>query len=122
MRRVLATTAVFNLGGALMFAFPESVGRLAALPTPVPAVYRVLLALFVALFGGAYAWLAAQPRIDRPMVGFAAIGKAGAFASTAACWLAGAAPGVAVLAITGDLAFAALFTWWLTAAPPAATA
>jgi hypothetical protein len=39
-----------------------------------------------------------------------------------ACWLAGAAPAIAVLAITGDLAFAALFTWWLVTAPPAAIA
>jgi len=122
MRRTLWASAIFNLGGAVMFAFPASVGRLAALPVPVPTVYSVLLALFVTLFGGAYAWLASQARIDRPMVAFSAIGKASAFAATAACWLAGEAPGLAVLAITGDLVFAAVFTWWLlSAAPPAAT-
>ena len=122
IRRILAASAFFNLGGALMFAFPDTVGRLAALPVPVPVVYRVLLALFVLLFGGAYAWLSRQARIDRPMVAFSAIGKASAFFATVACWLGGAAPAIAVAAITGDLAFAALFTWWLVATPPARTA
>ncbi len=122
MRRILVVSAVFNLGGAILFAFPDSVGQLAGLPSAVPVVYRVLLALFVVLFGGAYAWLSWQPRIDRPMVAFSAIGKASAFFATAACWLVGAAPGIAVLAITGDLALAALFTWWLLAASPASSA
>jgi len=122
IRRIFAASAVFNLGGALMFAFQDTVGRLAALPVPVPVVYRVLLALFVLLFGGAYAWLSRQSNIDRPMVVFSAVGKASSFFATVACWLAGAAPAIAVLAITGDLAFAALFTWWLVAPPPATTA
>src|SRR5258706_4288695 len=115
MRRVLWTSAAFNLGGALMFAFPASIGRLAALPVPVPTVYSVLLALFVTLFGGAYAWAASQPRIDRPMVALGAIGKSSAFAATFACWLAGEAPTLAVLALTGDLGFAMLFGHWLFA-------
>jgi len=45
-----------------------------------PPIYCALLALFVVLFAGAYAWLALQPNINRPLVAFAAIGKAGAFA------------------------------------------
>lgn len=122
MRRILAASAVFNLGGALMFLFPDSVGRLAALPSPVPLVYRVLVALFVVLFGGMYAWLSTQRLIVRPMVVLAAVGKASAFFATVGCWLVGAAAGIAVVAITGDLAFAALFTWWLLTASPGATA
>src|SRR5712691_10417223 len=85
MRRALWASVVFNLGGALLFAFPASFGQLAGLPGPVPHVYTALLALLVALFGGAYAWLACQPCIDRPLVAFAALGKAGFFAVVFVC-------------------------------------
>jgi hypothetical protein len=118
IRRVLWATAVFNLGGALLFAFPGSrPGQLVGLPAPVPAAYSVLLAFFVLLFGGAYAWLALQPTIDRPLVGFAAIGKTGAFCIALALWLIGEAPARSVLAVSGDLVFAGLFFWWLAARP-----
>jgi hypothetical protein len=114
-RRVLWTSAVFNLGGGLLFAFPSSQpSQLAGLPTPVPAVYSTLLALFVILFGGAYAWLALQPTIDRPLVAFAAIGKTGAFCIALVLWLVGEAPLRSVFAVSGDLVFAGLFFWWLS--------
>jgi hypothetical protein len=113
IRRVLWASAFFNLGGAALFAFPESIGRLAGLPAPVPVVYSMLLVLFVLLFGGSYAWIASQPVINRPMVGLAAIGKAGAFVVVFLCWLGGAASGLSVVAITGDLVFAGLFARWL---------
>ena len=113
MRRALWASVAFNLGGVLLFAFPESIGQLAGLPAPVPRIYTTLLALFVALFGGAYAWLARQPEIDRPLVALAAIGKSGFFAVMAVCWLLGEAPGRGVVAATGDLMFAVVFAWWL---------
>ena len=114
IRRALWATAVFNLGGALLFAFPASVvGHLAGLPVPVPAPYAILLAFFVLLFGGAYAWLALQRNIDRPLVAFAAIGKAGAFAIFFTFWLVGDLPARSVLAASGDLIFAGLFLYWL---------
>src|SRR5213596_3171269 len=75
MRSALWASAVYNLGGTLLFVFPSSLGRLAGLPAPVARVYTALLAVFVALFGGAYAWLARQPRIDRPLVAMAASGR-----------------------------------------------
>ena len=118
MRRALWASVCFNLGGALLFFFPASLGRLAGLPVPVPAAYAALLALFIVLFGGAYAWLALQPHFDRPLVAFSAIGEAGAFAVVVACWVAGAVEGRAVLAITGDLVFAAIFAWWLVGSAP----
>ncbi len=114
IRRVLWATAVFNLGGGLLFAFPSSaLGQLAGLPVPVPPVYAALLAFFVILFAGAYAWLALQQNIDRPLVAFAAIGKAGAFVLIFAFWSIGEVPARSLLAILGDLIFAGLFFWWL---------
>jgi hypothetical protein len=113
MRRALWTSVPYNLGGALVFAFPESLGRLAGLPGPVPLVYAATLAFLVALFAGAYAWLARQPVIDRPLVAVLAIGKAGFFAVVLVCWLLGEAPAAGVAAATGDLVFAGVFAWWL---------
>jgi len=115
IRRILWTSAFFNLGGALLFAFPASIGSLAGLPAPVPTVYSMLIVLFVLLFGGSYAWVASQPTINRPMVALGAIGKAGAFVVVALCWLAGAVPALSVLAIAGDLVLAVLFARWLVA-------
>ena len=112
-RRVLWTSAAFNVGGACLFGFPASLGRLVGLPADVPGIYRAFVALFVLLFGGSYAWLAAQPTIDRAFVGFAAIGKSSAFALIAIFWLAGEIPGLGVIAGAGDLGFAAIFAGWL---------
>jgi hypothetical protein len=104
---------VFNLGGALMFAFPDSVGQIAGLPVLVPPIYQGLLVLFVVLFAGVYAWLASQPRIDRPMVVLGAVGKAAAFAVVLVYWLFDMAAGRAVLAFSGDLILAGIFAAWL---------
>jgi hypothetical protein len=114
MRRALWASVGFNLFGAAIFAFPESpLGRFVGLPGPVPPVYGAVIAFFVLLFGGAYAWLALRPVIDRTLVGFAAIGKAGFFCLIAALWLLGHAPALGVGAAVGDLVFAAIFAWWL---------
>lgn len=119
MRYALWASALFNLGGAFLFAFPDSLGQLAGFPGHVPRVYSALLALFVILFGGAYAWLARQPRIDRPLVALAALGKAGAFAVVLAFWVLGDVPVRSVLAMSGDLMFALVFGWWLLVSMPA---
>lgn len=113
VRRALWATVPFNLGGALLFAFPDTVGRVADLPSPVPRVYAFSLALMVLLFAGAYAWLARQPRIDRPLVAFLAIGKASFFTLTLLLWMAGEVSVQGVVGASGDLVFAAIFWWWL---------
>jgi hypothetical protein len=114
IRGVLWASAVFNLAGAMLFAFPESaISQFAGLPVPVPTFYAALLAEFIILFGGSYAWLALQPSINRPLLAFGAIGKTGAFLLVAVLWLVGEAPARGVLAITGDLIFACLFFGWL---------
>jgi hypothetical protein len=116
MRRALGVTAVMNLLAAALFAFPASgVGQLAGLPAPVPPLYAALVALFTALFGGMYAWLARQPRVDRPMVVLAVVGKTSVVALAVAFFLAGVAPARLVGLAGADLAFAAIFAWWLFA-------
>lgn len=118
IRRALWTTVPFNFGAACLFAFPSSfLGQLAGLPPSVPILYRVVVAFFVALFGATYAWLALQPRIDRPLVAFSALGKSGVFAVILALWLLGLAPARGVLIASGDLIFAVIFAWWLSSAP-----
>ena len=113
MRKALWTTAGFNVLGALLFGFPDSIGQLAGVPGGAPGVYRAMLALFIQLFGGAYAWLAQSEVINRPMVALGALGKAAAFFTVFLFWMFGAGSLLSVVAITGDLAFAALFAWWL---------
>jgi hypothetical protein len=122
MRRALWTSVPFNLGGALAFAFPGSLGRLVGLPAAAPPVYTASLAFLVALFAGTYAWLARQPRIDRPLVGFAVAGKSGFFLVILALWLGGEVSTLFLLGASGDLLLAAVFAWWLLGAPAAATA
>jgi hypothetical protein len=116
MRRALWASALFNCGGALLFAFPASLGQLAGLPVPVPRVYSALVVLFVLLFAWLYAWLARQPRIERPLVGLAAVGKASAFATVLLSYLLGDVSLLAVLAMSGDLLLAAVYAWWLLGA------
>jgi hypothetical protein len=114
LRRALWTAAVFNLLGAMLFAFPASYfGQFAGLPAEVPAAYRAMTALFVLLFGGAYLWLAQQAVIDRPLVMFGAIGKASAFMLIVILWLSGAAGGRGVMIASGDLVLAGVFLWCL---------
>lgn len=124
LRRALWATAGFNALGALAFGWPATFGQLAGLPAEAPVVYRAALGFLVALLGATYAWLALQPRIDRPLIGFAMFGKAGFFVVVVLCWLAGEAPLLGVVTAAGDLAFAALFAWWLLAGdePDAAAA
>lgn len=112
LRRALWAAAGFNVLGALLFAFPRlPLAQLAGLPAEVPGAYRAFVALFILLFGAAYAWLARSAQPDRPMVLFGAIGKTSAFVLAMVLWLAGAFSGVGVLLASGDLGFAAIFFW-----------
>lgn len=116
IRRVLWIAALFNVGGAILFAFPAApLGQFVGLPTPVPAVYSSILAFLVLLFGATYGWLAMQPTVQRAFVGFFAIGKFGVFSIVMLFWLGGAIAVRGVLAAAGDLLFAALFFYWLRA-------
>jgi len=115
IRSALWFSVAYNCGGAFLFAFPSSApAQLAGFPAGVPAIYRALLAFFVVLFGGAYAWLARRPTIDRPLVALSAIGKAGVFAIILLFWVLGLIPCLGVLATTGDLVLAGIFAFWLS--------
>jgi hypothetical protein len=117
IRPCLWLSAVFNLGGALLFAFPASrPGQFVGLPGDVPLSYRALLTMFVLLFGGVYGWLACQAKIDRALLALGAIGKACAFLIILVLWIVGQATSRGLLAGTGDLIFASLFTAWLVGA------
>lgn len=96
-----------------MFFFPESLGQLAGLPLPVPRLYTWYIGLLILVFAGAYVWLARGPELDRPLVLVAAVLKAAFFAMAALCWYRGEASGSLVGVATIDLAFAAIFIWWL---------
>ena len=113
LRRFLWLTAVANTVVAFVFAFPASLGRPVDLPVPVPLVYSLFAGLFILLFGGAYAWLALQPRIHRPLVALGALGKTGAVLVVLTAWLLGAASTRLLLLISGDLVLAAVFVAWL---------
>jgi len=117
MRRALWATTVYNLTGVYLFASPGSaLGQFAGLPSSVPLLYRTLVAVVVLLFGGVYAWLATRPVIDRPLVAVSALGKLGFFCAAAALCILDEAPARSVLLLGGDLAFAAIFFWWLLGA------
>lgn len=114
IRRTLWGTAVFNIGGSVVFAFPDSYpGRFYEFPADVPVLYRFLVPLFIFLYGGAYAWLARQPSMSRPFIAFAAVNKFCVFALVFILWLLHEASLLNVVALSGDLVFAALFAYWL---------
>lgn len=105
---------VFNLLAAAVFATPASaLGQWVGLPASVGPIYSVMVAFFVALFGGAYAWLARRPSIDRPLLALGCIGKTGAFVIAASLWARGEVSSLLFVVAVGDLAFAAVWFAWL---------
>ncbi len=113
LRKSLWATTVFNAGAALLFFFPHIAAQFVPMPPAAPPFQSVMLGCFVLLFGGSYAWNAVQPVIDRPLLALGAIGKAVVFVLALCFWLAQQIPFSMVLAASGDLAFAAIFTAWL---------
>ena len=112
MRGALTVGAVYNWSAALMLLFPGSLGRLLDLPAPGSSFYVWMLAFFIGLFGGVYAWQAWRPDIDRPIIAVAVIGKLGVFAVAALAWLAAEVSFAVVVLTIGDLLFALVFLWW----------
>ena len=112
IRAALWTSVALNLVGVAVF-LPAAMGSATArMPIPVPRFYAAQIGLTIALFAGVYAWLARQPRIDRPLVVVGALGKLGFFALFVAYWLAGDLPGAVVPQALPDLLLASVFLWW----------
>ena len=115
MRLALWASVPANIAVAALFLDPGSaLGLGLGLPQPPPhPLYGAMLALMVAAFGIAYAWLARQDVISRAFIVFATAGKSGAFLISLVLWLTGQLSGRFALLMTGDLIFAAVFVGWL---------
>lgn len=114
LRYTLWASFPFNLAAACLLAFPSTrIGQFAGLPESVPALYSSTLSFLVFLFGVAYAWLAMQPSINRPLLAVSAIGKSGVFAIALVLWLLNSTSGRVVVVAIGDLIFAAIWFAWL---------
>lgn len=117
IRLTLIATTIFNFVVALMLAFPTTIGKLGELPEPGSLFYTSVLSMLVALFGGAYGWLAFQKHINRPLLTFAAIGKIGVFIISLYCWQSDIITFMVFTVAIADLIFALIFIWWLFSSP-----
>ena len=114
MRNALFATAAMNLLAGLGFPPPATGARaLMGMPPGERPVYLATVALFVITFGIGYFWVAAANRPERLFITLAAIGKLGFFTIVLGCWIAGSLPGIAAVAASADLVFAAIFVAWL---------
>jgi hypothetical protein len=113
MRGALWTAVALNALGVFLFVPPALGFAPDLLPIPAPRFFAAQVALTIALFGGVYAWLACQERIDRGLVLVGALGKLGFFALAVAYWAAGDLPASAALQATPDLVLALVFLGWL---------
>jgi len=113
LRQALWFSVFFNAGGALIFFFPASVGRLVQLPIPVPSLYSWFCGAAITIFGTVYVWLARQSSPNREFVLVGAIGKLAFFAVCVASWLRSEANLRIVALATVDLLTAMVFLYCL---------
>jgi hypothetical protein len=88
---------------------------LLGLPAGGDPFYLSLVALFVALFGAGYLWVAASNRPERLFIALAAVGKLGFFLLVAGFCLAGRLSASALAGGAADLVFVLIFLQWLRA-------
>ena len=121
IRRSIWATVPYHFVGAWIFGVPKSwPGRLVGLP-PTPPIYAWNLGFLIALFGLAYAWMASQPKINRPMLAFSAVAKIGVFVVAAILAATGSIRFLLLLAVLGDLIFGSLWLAWLAKGDSAPT-
>lgn len=113
VRKTLAFSVLYNLGGAVIFFFPGSIGKLVGLPQPAHFAYSGFCAAVILIFAGVYFWLARSPQIDKPLVAVAAIGKTSFFLVMLISWMIGESSIIGVLLATVDLAMAVIFAQWV---------
>lgn len=116
IRIALWASVVVNALGLVVFV-PAAIGMPAPmLPLPAPRFYAAQVSLMIATFGGAYLWLALQPRIYRPIVVMGGLGKLAFFALGVIYWLVGDLPQAAAIQATPDLVLAIVFLRWARSA------
>lgn len=112
IRVALWASVVLNALGVVVLA-PLALGRVAPLfPVAASPYLAGQLVFTIALFGVAFAWLALQPRVHRPLVVVAGAGKLGFFALAGVYALAGELPVGAVASATPDLLLGVVFVLW----------
>ena len=115
VRLSLWITAPFNLLVGFAFAVPGSLpGQILMLPEFPISFYTVFAGAMVAFFGGVYIWLALQKEIIKPLLAVGAIGKALAVIIAVSFFFAGGFAWLPTLFISGDLAFVALWGYFMT--------
>lgn len=103
---------MLNALGVAVF-LPLALGRTSALlPVQVAPYFAAQLALVIGIFGGAYAWLAAQPVPPRSLVVVGGLGKLGFWVVTIVYAALGDVPGALVLQALPDGVFGTMFLCW----------
>lgn len=115
VRAALWASIPLNTVGAIVLGYPSSaLGGALGLPGDVPALYSTLCAVFVAAFAAAYLWLVLQTRLDRPLIGLAALVKTSVFGVFLLFWLAGSVTDRGLWMVVPHAAVAAVFFAWLS--------
>lgn len=118
IRITLWLTVIYNIIAATMLLFPTSaLGQLVEMPVGAPPIYLVACGYFVILFGCAYAWMAMQDHVVRPLLWFSALAKTGAFVLVWSLWGLGHVSMLFAILIIGDAIFATKWFRWLRANP-----
>lgn len=112
IRSALWATVALNTLGVVVFTPPALGYHSPFLPVEVPRYFAAQVGFTIALFGGVYAWLAMQPKINRALVVVGGLGKLGFFAITLIYAIVGDVPAGMALNATPDLLLAAVFLWW----------
>ena len=114
VRLSLGITAPFNLGAAAAFAWPSTwLGSLLGLPVDVHPFYAYFSGAMVGLFGLAYLWMAFSATLSRPLLCVGASGKSLAVLIAWGLYLSNDLSGLTALIISGDIAFAGLWFYFL---------
>ena len=119
LRRAFLATAVMNVFGATLFLpWAAPIRDLVGVPPAEHALYLVTIAMFVFVFGVAYAWAGWTGHADELFVAVCAGGKLSFVGILVGFWLAGSIPVTAPLAAAGDLVFGLMFLTWLLSGAP----
>ncbi len=85
-RALLYFSFIFNLFGFVSFAFPETLGKSAGLPTPPQLIYSSFVAGTILMWAFGYLYLARQKDFNRPLLWVGAVGKLNFFIALLISW------------------------------------